>query len=192
MLSVQYGGMGGEVALREVVGWRFVAHEASIQVHSLTECEGTGRGGVAMVDAFGHPDARMSAHDGVGDSIVDIVHGVGPRGAVTQSRTGGGDIDNAIGIDGQHYAAVGRLVAADVDAATVHTRIARQVGSGGVGGVCFHQSSIDQDGALLHGPVASIGIFVPCAIGGLNELGTGKGPGIMGAEYDAATGAALG
>ena len=122
--------------------------------------------------------------------MVDVVQGVGPRGAVAQSRTRGGDVDDAVGVGGQGDAAVGRLVAADVGPAVLETGVAREVGGregdGGVGAAVVYEHR-----ALLKDPIAAACIVGSRSIGGLHEARAGGVACIGGAEQQALTRSAV-
>ena len=168
--AVQYGEMRFDVAGSEVEGGGLVAGKAAVDIDSGHHSEGVGPG-VTLIGAFCRPHAGVAGERGVEGGGVDVVQGVGPGGAVAQSRSGGGYVDDAVGVVGEYKAEEGGFVAANIHGAVLETRVACEVegekADGAVG-----VATVDEEGTLLEGPVVALGIFDSCTCGGSDKLGT--------------------
>ena len=62
ILSIQYGGIGIEIALRQVIVRRLDARKTTIYTHSVTHRKGIGCRCVAVIGACGHPHHSIMRH----------------------------------------------------------------------------------------------------------------------------------
>ena len=125
ILSVQHGGVGLKIALRQVkVRW-LDARKTTIYIHSVTHRKGIGCRCVAVVGASGHPHHSIMRHC-KGLCLLDGGDGIGPAVAGVCARTRHRHINDAV-IHRNRHAVVVRLVAAQIDRVAFDTGRAVQV-----------------------------------------------------------------